>query len=200
MDGHDAQEPTSTAEVPIVRLITEPLLASHPLPTPSTVASHRSRFRVFAASRRRMALSSSSFALRRLLRVSSSSSLPQWTWSPRSVYRQNSSSSTSSPSPSIFPFDDDDAASNLPPLTTPKLFVSEPEFASGGHHQYLQQKSYPIESQEGQRGLALSAKRAQTTEASRTRVFRSWFEDKQNCWMVWVIASAVNTPILFLSE
>ncbi|RZS23872.1 hypothetical protein BHM03_00056879 [Ensete ventricosum] len=124
MDGHDAQEPTSTAEVPIVRLITEPLLASHPLPTPSTVASHRSRFRVFAASRRRMALSSSSFALRRLLRVSSSASLPQWTWSPRSVYRQNSSSSTSSPSPSIFPFDDDDAASNLPPLTTPKLFVS----------------------------------------------------------------------------
>ncbi|CAL9055160.1 organelle RRM domain-containing protein 2, mitochondrial-like [Musa acuminata AAA Group] len=73
-----------------------------------------------------MALSSSSFALRRLLRVSSSASLPQWTWSPLSAYRQNSSSSSSSssPSPSIFPFDDDAAASNLPPLTTPKLFVS----------------------------------------------------------------------------
>ncbi|URE09112.1 hypothetical protein MUK42_23775 [Musa troglodytarum] len=36
------------------------------------------------------------------------------------------------------------------------------------------------------------AKRAQTAEASRTRVFRSWFKDKQNGWMVWVIASAVT--------
>ncbi|CAD5178331.1 unnamed protein product [Musa acuminata subsp. malaccensis] len=47
-----------------------------------------------------MALSSSSFALRRLLRVSSSASLPQWTWSPLSAYRQNSSSSSSSSSSS----------------------------------------------------------------------------------------------------
>ncbi|WOL01967.1 30 kDa ribonucleoprotein, chloroplastic [Canna indica] len=69
-----------------------------------------------------MALSSSSSALRRLLRAaSSSSSLPQWTLSPLAALRQNSSSS--SPSPSTFPFDDD-TPSNLPPLTTPKLFVS----------------------------------------------------------------------------
>ncbi|KAG6497003.1 organelle RRM domain-containing protein 2, mitochondrial-like [Zingiber officinale] len=71
----------------------------------------------------RMALTSS-FALRRLLGPATSSSLPlRKSLSPLAPYRSSSSSSSSSPTPSIFPFDDDTHA-NLPPLTTPKLFVS----------------------------------------------------------------------------
>ncbi|XP_010920671.1 small RNA-binding protein 11, chloroplastic [Elaeis guineensis] len=59
-----------------------------------------------------MALSSS-LGLRRLLLRASPSSLPQWKRSFSPV-RQSSS----------FPSDDDAAGGNLPPLTTPKLFVS----------------------------------------------------------------------------
>ncbi|XP_074591118.1 organelle RRM domain-containing protein 2, mitochondrial-like [Curcuma longa] len=70
----------------------------------------------------RMVLSSS-FALRRLLGPATSSSLPLRSSSPLVPYCSSSSSSSSSPAPSIFPFDDDTPA-NLPPLTTPKLFVS----------------------------------------------------------------------------
>ncbi|XP_008794999.2 organelle RRM domain-containing protein 2, mitochondrial [Phoenix dactylifera] len=58
-----------------------------------------------------MALSST-LGLRRLLRASPSS-LPQWKW-PFSPVRQSSS----------FPLDDATGGGNLPPLTTPKLFVS----------------------------------------------------------------------------
>ncbi|XP_074578692.1 organelle RRM domain-containing protein 2, mitochondrial [Curcuma longa] len=73
-----------------------------------------------------MALSSS-LALRRFLRAaaspSSSSSLPLRSLSPFAAYCSSSSSSSSSPTPSIFPFGDDTPA-DLPPLTTPNLFVS----------------------------------------------------------------------------